>query len=219
MVTRTLTLAALVLAAGCATTPPAEFAQPPDAGVTAPITNTQLNAHRTHPGPPVLIVHPNGNHITGLPYPDSCPRQPGADPRLAPTECTPGSARDDITQDNIAATICSPTWSTSTIRPPTSETNRLKPIVMRADGVPTTHRSTTELDHQVPLELGGSNDATNLWAEPSDLPGKGYRNTKDQVENHLHTAVCTHQVTLAAAQWAIATNWVTAEAALGLPYR
>src|ERR1019366_5378504 len=33
---------------------------------------------------------------------------------------TPGFANPDITQANIADNLCSPTWSTSSIRPPTS---------------------------------------------------------------------------------------------------
>ena len=36
------------------------------------------------------------------------------------------------------------------------------------------------------------------------------------MENALHAAVCDGKVTLAAAQNAIATNWLTAERKLGL---
>jgi hypothetical protein len=39
---------------------------------------------------------------------------------------TPGFTNPDINQDNIADNLCNPTWSTSTIRPPTSYTNPLK---------------------------------------------------------------------------------------------
>ena len=69
----------------------------------------------------------------------------------------------------------------------------------------------TELDHLVSLELGGSNDATNLWPESPPTP-----NPKDKVENALNAAVCDGRVTLAAAQDAIASDWLTAEAKLGL---
>ena len=61
------------------------------------------------------------------------------------------------------------------------------------------------------LELGGSNDARNLWIEPGKIP-----NPKDSVENALHKAVCDHKITLAAAQNAIATNWTTALAVTGV---
>jgi hypothetical protein len=57
----------------------------------------------------------------------------------------------------------------------------------------------TELDHLVSLELGGSNDARNLWPETPRTP-----NPKDQIEGALNRAVCSGKVTLRAAQVAIA---------------
>jgi hypothetical protein len=56
-----------------------------------------------------------------------------------------------------------------------------------------------ELDHLVPLELGGANDARNLWVEDGPIP-----NPKDQVERALNVEVCDGQMTLAAAQRAVA---------------
>ena len=63
----------------------------------------------------------------------------------------------------------------------------------------------------MPLELGGSNDATNLWPEYPPTP-----NPKDKVEGALNAAVCGGRVSLVAAQDAIAANWMTAEARLGI---
>src|SRR5262249_11168689 len=51
----------------------------------------------------------------------------------------------------------------------------------------------------------------NLWPEVGRWP-----NPKDKVENVLHRAVCDRRVSLAAAQHAIASDWLTAEARLGL---
>ena len=73
-----------------------------------------------------------------------------------------------------------------------------------------------ELDHLVSLDLGGSNDAGNLWPERNDHPA-GATNSKDRVEAALNRAVCARTVTLAAAQKAIATDWTTALATLKLP--
>ncbi len=42
---------------------------------------------------------------------------------------------------------------------------------------------------------------------------------RDGVEDRLHTAVCNGEVILTAAQQAIAANWVTAEAVLGVKPR
>ncbi|WP_406505455.1 hypothetical protein [Streptomyces sp. NBC_00212] len=44
----------------------------------------------------------------------------------------------------------------------------------------------------------------------------GPNNPKDSVESKLHTAICSGKVPLAAAQKAIATDWTTALAILGL---
>jgi hypothetical protein len=68
-----------------------------------------------------------------------------------------------------------------------------------------------EEDHLVPLELGGSNDITNLWPEAGKIP-----NPKDPVENELRRAVCDGTVSLAAAQAAVARDRMTAQAVLGL---
>jgi hypothetical protein len=62
-----------------------------------------------------------------------------------------------------------------------------------------------EVDHLISLELGGSNDLTNLWPEPyTPTPGA---HEKDKLENVLHQAVCDGKMTLQEAQQKISTNW------------
>jgi hypothetical protein len=62
-----------------------------------------------------------------------------------------------------------------------------------------------EVDHFVPLELGGSNDITNLWPEfYQPTPGA---HEKDRVENYLHEQVCSGAMALADAQAAIESDW------------
>ena len=73
-----------------------------------------------------------------------------------------------------------------------------------------------ELDHLVPLELGGSSDTANLWPELNDHP-PGAVNSKDPVEDELHDLVCAAvegrpYLPLAEAQMLIATDWTEAEA-------
>jgi hypothetical protein len=114
-----------------------------------------------------------------------------------------------VTQENIGTTICA-TGYTERVRPPESQTedfkfNRAYPAYGMASG------TTSELDHLVPLELGGANDAANLWPEAGTLP-----NPKDAVENALRRAVCDGEVRLISAQRAIALDWKTAETRLGL---
>ena len=107
---------------------------------------------------------------------------------------TPGVLNPDVTQANIASTICKPGW-TRTIRPPTGYTNDLKVKQMRAYGVGGSATQYQE-DHLISLELGGHpTDPRNLWPEPypraSDV---------DSIENDLNTKVCSGRLSLEAAQ-------------------
>lgn len=127
--------------------------------------------------------------------------------QLPDSSCTPGSIDPAVTQADIRSTICRRGFTTK-VRPPESQTEHAKFQV----SYPAYHisgRARSELDHLVPLELGGSNDITNLWPEVGSVP-----NPKDKVENALNHAVCAGKVSLAAAQDAIASNWLTAEARL-----
>jgi len=103
---------------------------------------------------------------------------------------------------------------TRTVRPPASNTNAFKSQALADYGE--TYGKTIELDHLIPLELGGANSASNLWPEPNRADATGFNNPKDPVEARLKAAVCSGKVTLVAAQDAIAVDWVTAEKVLGL---
>jgi len=63
-----------------------------------------------------------------------------------------------------------------------------------------------EVDHFIPLELGGSNSIKNLWPEPAS-PKPGYHE-KDLVENYLHKIVCNETINLSTAQDMIKKDWV-----------
>lgn len=142
--------------------------------------------------------------------PGSCRSRGSGATVLPDPKCTPGAVDSAVTQANIASTICRSGW-TSTVRPPESSTNELKVEQMAAYGESGT-TSGYEEDHLVPLELGGSpTSARNLWPEPGASP-----NEKDGVENAANHAVCDGRISLAAAQQAIATNWITFGQQLGL---
>ncbi len=69
----------------------------------------------------------------------------------------------------------------------------------------TKQRANYEVDHFISLELGGSNDVSNLWPQPYDpLPGA---RQKDVVETNLHHRVCNHELTLSQAQDIIKRDW------------
>lgn len=190
--TRPALLAAAVLAlAACS--PAAVTAQAPPAAATVAASYGLQQVH--DPGKVTGTLHGHCTYRDGGQLPD---------PR-----CTPGSVDPAVTQAGIRSTICKRGW-TKTVRPLEAQTERFKfQVAYVAYGTPRTER--TELDHLIPLELGGSNDATNLWPQYPPTP-----NGKDKVEGALNAAVCSGRVTLAAAQSAIAANWTTAEARLGL---
>ena len=145
-------------------------------------------------------------HVTGTIHGHCTYRDKG---QLPDPRCTPGSIDPAVTQADIGSTICRSGY-TKTVRPPESQTEAFKfDVAYPAYGTPSSEK--TELDHLVPLELGGSNDATNLWPEYPPTP-----NPKDKVEDALNHAVCDGRVKLAAAQQAIASDWMTAEKKLGL---
>ncbi|MFJ9443733.1 hypothetical protein ACIRRH_17930 [Kitasatospora sp. NPDC101235] len=154
------------------------------------------------------------------PAPGSCHYRFTADKQPLPDpNCTPGAISPAVNQDNLKDTICKPGGYTSTIRPPVNITGKEKAENAKSYGY-TGPMGDAEYDHLISLQLGGDpNDPRNLWVQPPSpghVPGKGPNNPKDSVETHLHTAICKGQVTLAAAQQAIATNWTTAEAKLAI---
>jgi len=76
-------------------------------------------------------------------------------------------------------------------------------------GIPYPEPSGTyELDHLIPLELGGDNANANLWPQPAS-PAPGYHQ-KDELENTMHDLVCSGRLDLAEAQHEIASNWYAA---------
>jgi hypothetical protein len=116
--------------------------------------------------------------------------------------CTPGALNPAVTQETIRQTICVAGW-TSTVRPPESITEPEKKASLTAYG-DSGPLGAYEYDHLIPLELGGAtNDRRNLWPEPGGSP-----NPKDSVESWLRERVCDGRMSLAAAQRAIARDWV-----------
>ncbi|WP_042409595.1 hypothetical protein [Streptacidiphilus carbonis] len=135
---------------------------------------------------------------------------------LPDPSCTPGATNPDVTQDTIDSTICVSGW-TATVRPSTSYTNALKIKQIAEYGYADTSTADYEEDHFIPLELGGApKDPLNLWPEPHADSNGGTSTQKDTVENKLKKAVCNGSATLVDAQDAIAADWTTALATLGL---
>jgi hypothetical protein len=129
-------------------------------------------------------------------------------------DCTPGAQNQDVTDKALDTTICggvrfsgrNPSW-TSEQRPPTRETNTLKRDLMRSYGLQEKRVRAFELDHLIPLQLGGApSDPHNLWPQAYEpRPGA---HEKDVVETWLKIQVCTHVMTLTQARTAVKECWL-----------
>jgi hypothetical protein len=176
----------------------------------------------TTPAPaavPVVSAGPGWSPAGGLegpvPAPGTCRAAVSATGAPLPDpSCTPGAIDAAVTQDNLSVTLCRPGGYTASVRPPERLTRPFKAAALRAYAERGS-MSGYELDHLVPLEVGGSSDTRNLWPEPDDRPSAGVANSKDPVESRLHALVCAAvtggpYLPLATAQRLIAADWSTA---------
>ncbi|HEX5125361.1 MAG TPA: hypothetical protein VFW00_01345 [Rhodocyclaceae bacterium] len=114
----------------------------------------------------------------------------------------------DVNQNTIHETICTSGY-TKSVRPSTTYTNGVKLEIMRAQGIDASHASEYELDHIVPLALGGHpRSLNNLMLQPWE--GEDGAKKKDRLEVKLQCLVCSGQVPLVIAQQAIYDNWQAA---------
>jgi hypothetical protein len=124
---------------------------------------------------------------------------------VSPICAQEGAVNPDVTQENIHETICRPGW-TKTVRPPASETNPIKWKLARESGVDPVGY---QLDHVIPLELGGAPlDPRNLALE--QLAGSCGARAKDRLEFEMLRRVCAGELALDQARAEIAEDWVEA---------
>jgi hypothetical protein len=161
-------LAAGLAVAGCASSPSSPVTMPTgglptvsDSPAASPVAShhhhKRHHHHRAQVAAAGLVrVHDPGQ-VTGT-VSGPCHARDGG--RLPDRRCTPGAYDPAVTR----AVLCSGGYSTDSYRPPESQTDAFKfseayPAYSIAAG------TTSELDHLIPLELGGANDAANLWPE------------------------------------------------------
>lgn len=130
---------------------------------------------------------------------------PVPDPR-----CTPGGVNPSVTEDVLR----DPSWRTREVRN-CAESEAQKHIAYRwydiaKPRINSNENQVCELDHLVPLELGGADGMGNIWPQcgPDAVAlNERYFKRKDLVENYLAEAVKKGQMPLAQAQRGIAANW------------
>jgi hypothetical protein len=113
---------------------------------------------------------------------------------LPDSTLTPGAVR---TIDS--SVICHGT--TKTVR---KTTEHMKQVVYDEYGIADRYVGQYEIDHLIPLELGGKDTVANLWPEPAKPP-PGFRQ-KDLAENAAHRAVCSGRLSADSAQRWIVHN-------------
>jgi hypothetical protein len=182
-----LLLAAGALLSGCANDPPVGAGAQPSTGPSVfPIVPKDDAAPQvvgaTGPGNGRAIAH-------GVTLPSGA--------QLPDRRVTPGSFFPDVT----AADICDLHYVLGVRQPRFNA----KVEAFANYGVSTHDRDVYQVDRLVPVSLGGNNAVENLWPQPS---GERYgAQAKDRLERQLRGLVCSHKLSLATAQQAIATNW------------
>ena len=128
-------------------------------------------------------------------------------PMIPDDRLTPG----EVVETN-SAVICQPGHS----RMVRHTSGRMKHDVYRRYGIDR-RSGHFEIDHRVPLGLGGADTEENLWPESYDTqPWNAH--LKDRLENHLHELVCDGEMSLSDAQAAFLGDWTAAyERFLGEP--
>jgi hypothetical protein len=83
--------------------------------------------------------------------------------------------------------------------------------IMTEYGLPPGPHPDFEIDHLIPLAIGGGDDGANLWAEPRrSIEPKWNAERKDELEWRLRQVVCSGALDARAAQQAIRDDWTEA---------
>jgi hypothetical protein len=122
--------------------------------------------------------------------------------QLPDARLTPG-----VIRTTSAAEICAKSFRTKPFRLTTAAMKKQVCAAYHVKQCP--KLGTLELDHLVPLELGGLDDVRNLWPQMARYPGSVGFHVKDKLENELKRRVCkTKSMTLPEAQQCLQSNWV-----------
>jgi len=122
-----------------------------------------------------------------------------ADPIRPDPVLTPGAV---LTTDT--SIVCRPGY-TRTVR---HTSGAVKHQVYAEYGIDP-HQSQYEIDHLIPLEIGGADTLPNLWPQSYDTkPWNAL--VKDHLENYLHVEVCAGHIGIEDAQREFATDWIAA---------
>jgi hypothetical protein len=87
--------------------------------------------------------------------------------------------------------------------------NGKRDAILTSYGLPAGTHPDFELDHLIPICLGGSDDVSNIWPQPRrTIEPKWNAEAKDRLERKLCEMVCADQLKIDDAQEAIAKDWI-----------
>jgi hypothetical protein len=171
------------------------------AALPSAMTPTASPSQSATPSPTAAAPTPTSTPIQAQPTPPPAPSSAASGVALPNARLTPGETFAGVT----VGQICTPGYSSSVRH----VDHQQYVDVYAAYGVPYPEPAGTyELDHLIPLELGGDNSDANLWPEPAS-PAPGFYQ-KDGLENRMHALVCSGQLALGEAQQEIASDWYAA---------
>jgi hypothetical protein len=192
---------------------PGQPAQPPPAAApsTEQIPQTRTQAQPL-PGCAALNVTCASQYFAAWrpPANGTCtPRTSNGYPVPDP-KCTPGGINPSVSE----STLTDPAWRTRCIRNcESSESQKHITYGWYSLASPPNNKGATqvcELDHLVPLEIGGADGLGNIWPQcgPDNAVLRDrYFKQKDKVENYLADEVRKDLMPLADAQRGIAEDW------------
>ena len=176
-------IAVLVAATACGQSPPSSTVPPP--------TATETQAGPAGPSTPSQEPVETAGDPLGAPgTPAESPADPQEFPKLPYRALTPGAVRTTDLED-----VCNK--STRLVR----HTSRgIKRHVMSAYGV--LDKPGFVADHLVPLEVGGEDVESNLWAQPLEQS-----RAKDRCEGRAHRLICRGKLRIEDAQLGFMTDF------------
>lgn len=117
---------------------------------------------------------------------------------LPDPDCTPGDIFKNVTKEQI----CISGYSKTVRKVSQNMKNEVFNLYSIEHPVPF---GSYEIDHLIPLSLGGSNEMANLWPKSAE-PFPGFFE-KNVTGNYLKEEVCAGKMALSVAQEQIAKNW------------
>jgi len=163
------------------------------------------------PACPIPSLQPKASRPLGSADPShGCTTQTKRGFPVPDPKCTPGAINPSVTLQILK----DPSFRTACLRDcVTTESDKFVTYGQYGIPHPTNNQGPNqvcELDHLVPLELGGADTLDNIWPQcgPNQVTlAKRYFKRKDMVESYLVNQVKTGQMDLGKAQAAIAADW------------